>query len=139
VNAAGRLRLDAIQPGGRIQPARDLGQAMRKHLRSWAQRGHGSAGTTAEVNPCTRRPCAQPARRLALSNLGERAGNLREQLRAIDAALRALAEGDDQTDAVAGEQRRAFTALASAHHRPTERTDRDLHNGLLRSQKMQTS
>ena len=52
---------------------------------------------------------AQPARRLALSNLDERTGNLREQLRAIDAALRALTEGDDQTDAVAGEERRAFT------------------------------
>jgi len=51
---------------------------------------------------------AQPARRLALSNLDERAGDLREQLRAIDAALRALTEGDDQADAVAGEERRAF-------------------------------
>ena len=41
---------------------------------------------------------AQPARRQALSNLDEQSASLREQLRAVDAAIRALAEGDDQVE-----------------------------------------
>ena len=52
---------------------------------------------------------AQPARRLALSELDERGARLREELRGVDAALRALAEGDDQVGAVVGEERQAFT------------------------------
>lgn len=52
---------------------------------------------------------AQPARRLALNDLDERGANLRQQLRAVDATLRALAEGDDQVDAVVGGERRAYT------------------------------
>ena len=52
---------------------------------------------------------ARPARRLALSNLDEQGADLREELRSVDAALRALAEGDNQVDTVGGEERRAFT------------------------------
>jgi hypothetical protein len=52
---------------------------------------------------------AQPARRLALNDLDERGANLRRELRAVDAAMRALTEGDDQVDAVAGGERRAYT------------------------------
>ena len=52
---------------------------------------------------------AAPARRQALSDLDEQAADLREELRAVDAAIRALAEGDDQVDAVVGEERQAFT------------------------------
>jgi hypothetical protein len=52
---------------------------------------------------------ARPARRSALTSLENRAAELRDQLRAADAALRALSEGDDRTDAVSGEERRAFT------------------------------
>jgi hypothetical protein len=52
---------------------------------------------------------AAPARRLALSDLDEQAANLREELRAADAAIRALADGDDQVEAILGEERRAYT------------------------------
>jgi hypothetical protein len=52
---------------------------------------------------------ARPARRAALSGLDDRGAILRDELRAVDAALRALAEGDNQVEVVAGEERRAFT------------------------------
>ncbi len=52
---------------------------------------------------------ARPARRAALSDLDDRGTALRDELRAVDAALRGLAEGDNQVDVVDGEERRAFT------------------------------
>jgi hypothetical protein len=52
---------------------------------------------------------ARPARRTALTSLNNRTAELRDQLRAVDAALRALTEGDNSVDTVAGEERRAFT------------------------------
>jgi hypothetical protein len=52
---------------------------------------------------------ARPARRTALTELDDRAAGLRDQLRAADAALRELTEGDGAVDAVTGEERRAFT------------------------------
>jgi hypothetical protein len=52
---------------------------------------------------------AQPARRLALNDLDERGASLRQELRGVDGAMRALTEGDDQVNAVAGSERRAYT------------------------------
>lgn len=52
---------------------------------------------------------ARPARRTALADLDDRAAGLRDQLRAADAAMHALIEGDGAVETVAGEERRAFT------------------------------
>jgi hypothetical protein len=52
---------------------------------------------------------ARPARRAALTGLDSQAAELRDQLRAIDAALRALSQGDSDTDVISGQERRAFT------------------------------
>ena len=52
---------------------------------------------------------ARPARRAALTGLDSQAAELRDQLRAVDAALRALSQGDSETDIVSGQERRAFT------------------------------
>jgi Protein of unknown function (DUF3732) len=52
---------------------------------------------------------AQPARRVALGNLDERWADVREQLRGIDAAIRALTEGDNQVEVIIGAERQAFT------------------------------
>ena len=52
---------------------------------------------------------ARPARRAALTSLDNRAAELRDQLRAADAALRALSEGDNETGTLSGQERRAFT------------------------------
>jgi hypothetical protein len=52
---------------------------------------------------------ARPARRAALTGLDNRAAELRDQLRAADAALRALSEGDNETGTLSGQERRAFT------------------------------
>lgn len=52
---------------------------------------------------------AQPTRRSALAKLDEQAAGLREELRALDAAARAVVDGDDSVDAVAEDDRREFT------------------------------
>ena len=52
---------------------------------------------------------AQPGRRTALTRLDDRAANLRDQLRAVDAAMRALAEGDNWIETITDDERRAFT------------------------------
>jgi hypothetical protein len=52
---------------------------------------------------------AQPARRRALTGLDERWADLRDQLRGVDAAIRALTEGDAQVEVVIGRERQAFT------------------------------
>jgi hypothetical protein len=52
---------------------------------------------------------ARPARRAALTRLDSRAAELRDQLRAADATLRALSEGDNGTDTLSAAERRAFT------------------------------
>ena len=52
---------------------------------------------------------ARPARRAALTGLDDRAAAMRDQLRAVDAALRAITEGDNTVETVGAEERRAFT------------------------------
>lgn len=52
---------------------------------------------------------ARPARRAALTSLDSQTSELRDQLRATDAALRALREGDNDTGTLSGQERRAFT------------------------------
>lgn len=52
---------------------------------------------------------ARPARRAALTSLDNRAAELRDQLRAANAALRALSEGDNETGTLSGQEKRAFT------------------------------
>ena len=58
---------------------------------------------------------ARPARRRARVSSMSKEHDLREELRGVDAALRALAEGDNQVGTVVGEERRAF------HPRPHQR------------------
>jgi chromosome segregation ATPase len=52
---------------------------------------------------------ARPTRRAALTRLDSQAAELRDQLRAVDAALRSLSEGDSDTDTLSGQERKAFT------------------------------
>ncbi|HET7489624.1 MAG TPA: DUF3732 domain-containing protein [Acidimicrobiales bacterium] len=51
----------------------------------------------------------QPTRRLALGKLDDRVAALREELRVVEAAARAVADGDDSVDPTSASERREFT------------------------------
>lgn len=52
---------------------------------------------------------ARPARREALTAIDTRIDGINDQLRAVEGALRAIADGDNATDEISGEGRRQFT------------------------------